>query len=92
MQKQSRILPPQEILQHLLRLPSTSLYIHRLQDGHYILQQELGIVGAPIRGACCAAATAAVIWREEFEDLQLAPDPFARAGYKLVVVGEEVRG
>src|SRR6187402_3030021 len=37
-QKQPRILPPQKILQHLLRLPTASLDIHRLQNRHYILE------------------------------------------------------
>lgn len=84
MQKQPRILPPQKIFQHLLRLSPTPLHIHRLQNRHNILEQELRITRPPIRSL-------RTIRIQELEDLELATYPFARSGDELRVAGEERR-
>lgn len=62
MQEEPRVLPPQELLQHVLGLPARALHIHRLQNRHDVLQQELGIVGSPVRARC-------VVGVQELEDL-----------------------
>ncbi len=84
MQKQHRILPPQKIPQHLLRLSPTPLNIHRLQNRHNILEQELSIARPPIRSL-------RTIRIQEFEHLELATYPFARSGDELRIAGEERR-
>jgi len=48
MQKQSSIFPPQEVLQHLFRLPSAALHIHGLQNRHNIFEQKFGIITSSV--------------------------------------------
>ena len=54
-QEQPRVVPSEELLQHLLGLPAAAFDVDRLEDCDDVLEQEFGVVGTP----CVAVGTAA---------------------------------
>ena len=61
-QEQPRVVPSDELLQHLLGLPAAAFGVDRLEDRDDVLEQEFGVVGAPCVavGAAAFNATATV--------------------------------
>jgi len=61
-QEQPRVVPSEELLQHLLGLPAAAFDVDRLEDRDDVLEQEFGVVGAPCVavGAAAFSATATV--------------------------------
>lgn len=92
MQEQPRILPPQKLLQHILRMPPTPLDIHRFQDRNDILQQELRVLGSPGGVRCFARFVVVRGGVQKAKDLQFATDPLPRFGDEVGVVGEHRGG
>ena len=58
-QEQPRVVPSEELLQHLLGLPAAALGVDRLEDRDDVLEQEFGVVGAPCVAVGAAAFSAA---------------------------------
>ena len=50
MQKKPCIFPPKKLLYQILSLAAAALDIYRLEDGDYVFEQELGVVGSAVRG------------------------------------------
>jgi hypothetical protein len=50
MQKEPRVFSSQKFLQHIFSFTSTALYIDRLQNRHYVFQQEFGVVCSAVGG------------------------------------------
>jgi hypothetical protein len=58
-QEQPRVVPSEELLQHLLGLPAAAFGVDRLEDRDDVLEQEFGVVGAPCVAVGAAAFSAA---------------------------------
>ena len=54
-QEQPRVVPSEELLQHLFGLPAAAFDVDRLEDRDDVLEQEFGVVGA----SCVAVGVAA---------------------------------
>lgn len=94
----------QEIGQHVLRLPAAALRVDGLEDRDDVFEEELGVVGASVAAVCgivvrAVAKDVVVVFGrsgsgsasggvQEGKDLQLAPDPFPRAGDQFSVLCE----
>lgn len=95
MQKQPRVVPPQELRQHVLRLARAARQVHRLQDRDDVLEEELGVLASAPRGrvlvivAAAAAAPVRGVRAEEGEDLEFPAYPHPGAGDELLVLAEE---
>lgn len=95
MQKQARIIPPQEIPEELLRLSRTSLDVHGPEDRNDIFQEKLCIVSSAVLESALPR-TGDTTWVgllrvQESEDLQLASDPFPCARDQRFIAIEHLR-
>ena len=83
-QEQLRVVPPQEIRQHILRLPRAPHHIHRLEDSDDVFEEELGILQPTMARRVVGAGVG--LGSEKGEHPELPPHKHPGPGYKLLVL------
>lgn len=88
MEEQARVVPANELLQHILGLASGALDVHGSEDGDYVVEEKLSVADATGRGfrIFCGLGV------EEAEDAQFSAYKGSGARLQVWRGGEHVRG